>query len=53
MNEGIHLDLDTWIIPGQILWMMDPMEFGGRVAHGRQWHRVQNKVWLHILMSDE
>ena len=19
MNEGIHLDLDTWIVPGQIL----------------------------------
>ena len=22
MNEGIHLDLDTWIVPGQIRMMM-------------------------------
>ena len=20
MNEGIHLDLDTWIVPGQVRW---------------------------------
>ena len=22
MNEGIHLDLDTWIVPGQMMMMM-------------------------------
>ena len=22
MNEGIHLDLDTWIVPGQIRKML-------------------------------
>ena len=24
MNEGIHLDLDTWIVPGQILMGKPP-----------------------------
>ena len=28
MNEGIHLDLDTWIVPGQIRKERSVMQYG-------------------------
>ena len=35
MNKGIHLDLDTWIVPGQILTGKPPPGSGSQLQTSR------------------
>ena len=40
MNEGIHLDLDTWIVPGQIR--------KANLCRG-----LGNRYYLHIIINHQ
>ena len=53
MNEGIHLDLDTWIVPGQIRKANLCRGLGNRYTPEGQLKAYPGNIVAYIMLTQE